>query len=53
MVKIYFIIENCVPGPGNYKEVSSLSKIGKYILSNHTGGTKAIFDHQKRVSKFQ
>lgn len=32
--------------------MSSLSKVGKYILSNHSGGTKAIFDHSKRITKF-
>ena len=45
-------LDNFVPGPGNYQDVSSLSKVGKYILSNHSGGTKAIFDHSKRITKF-
>lgn len=44
--------DNFIPGPGNYQDVSSLSKVGKYILSNHEGGTKAIFDHSKRITKF-
>jgi hypothetical protein len=33
--------------------VSSLSKVGRYVVSNHAGGTKAIFDHARRVSKFE
>jgi hypothetical protein len=41
----WFYVDNFVPGPGNYQDVSSLSKVGKYILSSHSGGTKAIFDH--------
>ena len=45
-------VDNFVPGPGNYQDVSSFSKVGKYILSNHSGGTKAIFDHSKRITKF-
>lgn len=44
--------DNYVPGPGRYEDVSKLSKVGKYVLSNHIGGTKAAFDHSKRVSKF-
>lgn len=52
MVHLNINEDNFIPGPGNYQEISSLSKVGKYVLSNHTGGTKAIFDHSKRISKF-
>jgi hypothetical protein len=45
-------IDNKIPGPGNYKELSNLSNVGKYVVSSHIGGTKAIFDHEKRVTRF-
>jgi hypothetical protein len=47
-----FFIDSKTPGPGNYKNVTSLSKVGRYVLSNHPGGTKAIFDQSKRITKF-
>lgn len=52
MVNYMLNLDNMIPGPGSYKEISNLSKVGKYVVSNHVGGTKAIFDHQKRISKF-
>lgn len=39
------IIENTTPGPGKYKDVSKLSNVGKYVVSSHIGGTKAIIGH--------
>ena len=44
--------DNKVPGPGTYKPTSNLSKIGKYVVSAHKGGTKAKFDVEKRKTKF-
>jgi len=46
------ILDNKIPGPGVYNDVSKLSKVGKYIVSSHLGGTKAKFDNAKRISKF-
>ncbi len=48
-----FFIDTMTPGPGNYKNLANnMSTIGRYVLSNNTGGTKAIFDQSKRVTKF-
>jgi hypothetical protein len=46
------ILDNKVPGPGIYNDVSNLSNVGKYIVSSHQGGTRAKFDNSKRISKF-
>jgi hypothetical protein len=40
--------ETLTPGPGKYKDISSLPKDGKYLLSNNKGGTKAKFDGEQR-----
>lgn len=46
-------IDTMTPGPGNYKNLANnMSNIGRYVLSNNNGGTKAIFDQSKRVTKF-
>lgn len=46
-------IDTITPGPGNYKNLANnMSNIGRYVLSNNNGGTKAIFDQSKRVTKF-
>jgi hypothetical protein len=50
--KKYVNLDNKVPGPGIYNDVSNLSNVGKYIVSSHHGGTKAKFDNAKRISKF-
>lgn len=40
------------PGPGVYNDVSSLSNVGKYIVSTSRGGTNAKFGNSKRVTQF-
>ena len=40
----YVDVDNKVPGPATYNEISNLSNAGKYIVSAHKGGTKAKFD---------
>ena len=40
--------ETITPGPGKYKEINSLNKVGNYFLSNAKGGTQAKFDQLKR-----
>jgi hypothetical protein len=44
----FFYAETLAPGPGKYKEISSLPNNGKYLLSNNRGGTKAKFDNEQR-----
>lgn len=41
-----------MPGPGEYDNPTSLSSIGKYLLSSNKGGTNAKFDNAKRSTKF-
>lgn len=40
------------PGPGTYNQISSLSGIGKYIISQDQGGTYAKIGISKRITKF-
>lgn len=44
--------DNKVPGPAAYTDVGNFSKVGRYIVSSHRGGTKAKFDVSKRITKF-
>ena len=46
------IVDNKVPGVGKYKDISNLSKVGKYIVSVHRGGTNAKFDVERRKTRF-
>ena len=49
----YFVMgDNKVPGPANYLDISSLSAVGKYIVSNKKGGTGAKFSKDYRVTEF-
>ena len=45
-------VDNKVPGPASYHDISNLSNVGKYIVSSHRGGTKAKFDSEKRKTIF-
>ena len=40
------------PGPGKYREARATSGEGKYVLSQHKGGSKAKFDSERRLSMF-
>ena len=42
-----------MPGPGNYRHLNGLSNVGRYVVSNKIGGTQAIFNRDKRISKFE
>jgi len=49
----YFLIkDNRIPGPGNYKEVASLSRYGNYPTTKHKGGLIAKFFNGRRITKF-
>lgn len=41
-----------MPAPGDYNNPTGLSGIGKYLVSSQKGGTKAKFDKNSRVTKF-
>jgi hypothetical protein len=47
------ILDNKVPGPANYNDVTSLSSVGKYIVSSHRGGTGGKFAKDHRVAEFE
>lgn len=44
--------DNRVPGPGDYDNSTSLSNVGKYVMSSHRGGTYAKFDSSPRRTRF-
>jgi len=43
---------NKIPGPSDYDSLASLSGVGKYLVSNQKGGTKAKFDKNGRKTHF-
>ena len=45
-------VDNKVPGPGQYNNPNSLSRVGKYLVSSHKGGTQAKFGSSKRITAF-
>ena len=48
----YFNADSKLPAPGDYENPTSLSGVGKYLVSNQKGGTKAKFDKKERFTKF-
>lgn len=44
-----FILENEVPGPGQYNDVNPLSDRGYYPITKSSGFGKRYFDKEKRV----
>ena len=45
-------VENRIPGPGQYENVTGLTGSGKSLVSENKGGSIGKFSKDKRVTKF-